>query len=111
MPRGARQFSTSGYMHLIIRGNGKQILFEDWEDHHFFLSILEKYCMETEVKILAYCLMDNHVHLLVHDQDNNSSRMMQRDCAIYLRSRSMALRRRKSYTGSLHDSCWGSLRM
>ncbi len=78
MPRGARQFSTSGYMHLIIRGNGKQILFEDWEDHHFFLSILEKYCMETEVKILAYCLMDNHVHLLVHDQDNNSSRMMQK---------------------------------
>ena len=78
MPRVARQLSCSGYMHVIIRGNGKQILFEDHEDYHFFLSILEKYCVETSVKILAYCLMDNHVHLLVYDLEGNTSLMMKK---------------------------------
>ena len=78
MPRTARQFSHSGYMHVIIRGNGKQILFEDYEDHYFFLSILKRYCEETEVRILAYCLMENHVHLLVHDLEGNTSQMMKK---------------------------------
>ncbi len=78
MPRTARQFSHSGYLHVIVRGNGKQILFEDREDHYFFLSILEKYCKETDVKILAYCLMENHVHLLVHDLEGNTSQMMKK---------------------------------
>ena len=78
MPRTARQFSHSGYMHVIIRGNGKQILFEDYEDHYFFLSILKRYCEETEVRILAYCLMENHVHVLVHDLEGNTSQMMKK---------------------------------
>lgn len=78
MPRTARQFSHSGYMHVIVRGNGKQILFEDYEDHYFFLSILKRYCEETEVRILAYCLMENHVHLLVHDLEGNTSQMMKK---------------------------------
>ena len=63
---------------MIIRGNGKQILFEDYEDHYFFLSILKRYCEETEVRILAYCLMENHVHLLVHDLEGNTSQMMKK---------------------------------
>ena len=64
MARQARQLSKSGYLHLIVRGIGKQILFEDWEDRLYFLSILERFCTETGVHMLAYCLMENHVHLL-----------------------------------------------
>lgn len=78
MPRTARQFSQTGYLHLIVRGIGRQILFEDRQDHLFFLSILEKYSTETSIAILAYCLMDNHAHLLAHDPECSVSLMMKK---------------------------------
>ena len=67
MPRHARHISTSGYFHLIVRGIGRQALFEENTDYFFYLSILKRYSEETGVKVCAYCLMENHVHLLVHD--------------------------------------------
>ena len=45
MPRKARQKSCSGFVHVIIRGIGKQILFEEKSDYLFFLSILKKMYM------------------------------------------------------------------
>ncbi len=65
MPRHARNKSASGYMHVIVRGIGKQLLFEDEYDYKYYLKKLEQYCMDTNVRVCAYCLMDNHVHLLV----------------------------------------------
>ena len=47
MPRQARKLSESGYMHLIVRGIGRQILFEEPADYQRFLSLLERYCRET----------------------------------------------------------------
>ncbi len=67
MPRVARNIYGEGYRHVIVRGIGKQILFEDDNDRRFFLKLLERYSRETNVDICAYCLMDNHVHLLLHD--------------------------------------------
>ena len=66
MARKPRRMSASGYMHIIVRGVWKQILFEDNMDYRHFLDKLEQYSLETEVKICAYCLMENHVHLLAH---------------------------------------------
>lgn len=66
MPRQARCMSHSGYMHIITRGIGRQLLFEEEQDYLHYLSALEKYCLETGVRVCAYCLMENHVHLLVH---------------------------------------------
>lgn len=76
MPRQAR--ITTEYQHLIVRGIGKQILFESHDDYRFYLSLLKKYSSETKVTILAYCLMDNHVHLLVHNRDNATPLFMQK---------------------------------
>lgn len=67
MARQARRFSLSGYLHVIIRGIGKQLLFEEPADNLFFLSVLRRFSRETKVTVCAYCLMDNHVHLLLHD--------------------------------------------
>lgn len=78
MPRQARQLSESGYLHLIVRGIGEQILFEDREDRLFFLSRLKRFCAETNVSVLAYCLMENHVHLLVHDQEHSTPLLMKK---------------------------------
>lgn len=71
MPRQARKLSESGYMHLIVRGIGKQIMFEEEADYKRFLSVLERVCGETEVRLCAYCLMENHVHLLAKDLKNS----------------------------------------
>ncbi len=68
MPRRARRMSDYGYMHVIVRGIGRQILFEDKNDYMHYLRKLEQYCIETNVKVSAYCLMENHVHLLVHGE-------------------------------------------
>lgn len=78
MPRQARTLGESGYMHLIVRGIGKQIMFEEAADYRKFLALLERFCKETEVKPCAYCLMDNHVHLLVCDPNGNTPLLMKK---------------------------------
>lgn len=78
MPRQARKLSDSGYMHLIFRGIGKQIMFEEEADYERFLSVLERVCGEAEIKLCAYCLMENHVHLLVNDPKRNTPLFMKK---------------------------------
>ena len=67
MARQARQKSESGIYHVMIRGIGKQILFEDDKDRLRFIDSLEKYKAEESILLHAFCLMENHVHLLVQD--------------------------------------------
>ena len=50
MPRHARKMSASDYMHIIVRGIGKQLLFEDDNDYRYYLTKLGQYCMDTDVK-------------------------------------------------------------
>ncbi len=49
MARRARSMSESGYMHVVVRGIGKQILFEDMQDYRHYLNRLKRFCLETEV--------------------------------------------------------------
>ena len=65
MPRKAREKAYTGIYHVILRGNNKQIIFETVEDYEKFLELLKLYKEECGFKLFAYCLMDNHIHLLV----------------------------------------------
>lgn len=78
MPRSARRKSESGYQHVIVRGNNKQILFEEEEDYKFFIKRMGMYSREAEIRLSAYCLMENHVHILVKDQEDAVGKMMSR---------------------------------
>ncbi len=78
MPRTARVKSVSGYYHIVIRGNGKQIIFEDDLDRFAFLSALSKYRKEMDFGLVAYCLMDNHVHMLIHDIHDEIDQIMKK---------------------------------
>ena len=60
MPRQARRLSESGYLHLIMRGIGRQAIFEEREDYLRFLSTLVRFCEETEIKVIAWCRVVNH---------------------------------------------------
>ena len=79
MPRKLRIVEDSGYYHVIVRGNGRQMLFEDDGDYTFYLQSLEKSVKATEkAEIHAYCLMNNHVHLLVSAWGTGLPELMQK---------------------------------
>jgi putative transposase len=64
MPRIAR-IIVPGYPHHVTqRGNNRSTVFFDDDDRRFYLNILHDYAQKHAVRILAYCLMSNHVHLL-----------------------------------------------
>lgn len=70
MPRQAREKSPYGIYHVILRGNGRKTIFEDDEDCRMFLHLMEKARAELDFKLYAYCLMGNHVHLLVREGED-----------------------------------------
>ncbi|SNX67166.1 REP element-mobilizing transposase RayT [Bacillus oleivorans] len=78
MPRVARVKSNSGIYHIMLRGANKQEIFHDDYDRNIFLNILEKYKIQSDMSIYAWCLMNNHVHLLVKEGSENISVTMKR---------------------------------
>ncbi len=69
MPRKSRQHSASGYHHFINRGVNKKRVFHRPEDFEFYKGLLREYKDRFGVRILHYCLMSNHTHLIVGCDD------------------------------------------
>jgi len=78
MPRKPREKSESGIYHIMLRGANRQEIFHDDEDCLKFLETLEKYKKQTEVKIYGWCLMGNHIHLLLGEGNEDISVTMKR---------------------------------
>ncbi|MBM7614672.1 REP-associated tyrosine transposase [Alkaliphilus hydrothermalis] len=78
MPRKARVYGNTGIYHVIMRGNERKLIFHDDEDRERFLMIMEQKKKFKEFKLYAYCLMDNHIHLLIKEEEDNISRIMKR---------------------------------
>lgn len=76
MPRCARVKSESGFYHVIAKGSGGQNLFEGVYDYRAFLELLAKACEKGGVHVIAYCLMSNHVHLLLEDAEGHLGEVM-----------------------------------
>lgn len=60
-----RSVSEADLYHVVVRGTGRMIIFEDDEDRLRFLKSAWDLLGDHRGEILAYCLMDNHVHLLM----------------------------------------------
>jgi putative transposase len=78
MPRDARVKSRTGIYHIMLRGANRQEIFHDDEDCIKFLDIIEKYKMKSEVEVYAWCLMSNHIHLLIREGNEDISITMKR---------------------------------
>ncbi len=65
MPRTARLTIDNGCYHIITRGNQKQLVFMELQDYKIYLHILTKYKRRYKFKLYCYCLMPNHVHLVI----------------------------------------------
>ncbi len=78
MPRKARQKSSTGIYHIMLRGLNKQDIFHEDEDRIKYIETLKKYKDISDYKIYAYCLMDNHIHLLIKEVKESISQSMKR---------------------------------
>ena len=65
MPRHARTLAESGVYHVIVRGVNRDAIFLEDEDYERFLASLVRARAAAGCVVLAYCLMTNHVHLVL----------------------------------------------
>jgi len=72
MPRIARIIAPEYPHHITQRGNNRSTVFFDDEDRQTYLKLLEGYSRKHHARIWAYCLMSNHVHLLVVPETETS---------------------------------------
>jgi putative transposase len=63
--RQARLVAKNMPHHVIQRGNRRQKVFFEKHDRQFYLGLLEDKAKKYQVQVWAYCLMDNHIHLIV----------------------------------------------
>ena len=94
MPRQERQQSATGIYHVMLRGINKQDIFEDEEDYLQFLRILrglvERYDehgqpLPSHCTFYAYCMMSNHIHLLMRERDEQIGESVKRIGVAYAR--------------------------
>jgi len=84
MPRRARQLSSTGIYHIMLRGINQQQILEDREDNEKFLEILRDCKRISGYKIYAYCLMGNHLHLIVGVENEPLEQIFKRICGRYV---------------------------
>ena len=84
MSRMARKKSESGIYHIMLRGINRQQIFEDDEDRQRFLQTLLTYKAQCGYTIYAYCLMGNHIHLLLNEGKEEVSLVLKRIAGSYV---------------------------
>lgn len=84
MPRQARKKSESGIYHIMLRGINQQQIFEGAEDYEKFLEILKDCKAICGFKLFAYCLMGNHIHLLLKEGTESLEQVFKRLCGRFV---------------------------
>ena len=65
MPRTGRASTGGMYCHVLNRGNGRAEVFHDQADYAAFAELLARACGRVPMRILGWCLMPNHFHLVL----------------------------------------------
>ena len=78
MARRPRIEVEGGLYHVIARGNDRQDIFHSPEDHLKFISLLATQKEKAHFFLYAFCLMTNHLHLLIERREESVGRMMLR---------------------------------
>ncbi len=72
MPRVARKYIKSNFIHIVTKGIKKEFIFYKEKYKNEYISLLNKYLNEIkELKMLSYCIMDNHAHILTYTTEIN----------------------------------------
>ena len=71
MPRPPRLLLAKSYYHIMTRGNNRNVVFRSPIDYCYYLELLDRYKSELHFDLYHYCLMPNHVHMLIKTQNAN----------------------------------------
>ncbi len=83
MARPLRIEFPGAIYHVTSRGDRRESIFEDDVDRNVFLTALGQALTRFDAAALAYCLMDNHYHLVIHTRLANLSKLMQHINGVY----------------------------
>ncbi len=83
MARQVRLEFEGALYHVTARGNGRHAIYKDDRDRIRFLELLARESTQQHWRCYAYCLMDNHYHLLLETPEPNLSRGMRRLNGVY----------------------------
>ena len=78
MSRSARLHFPGGVFHIISRCLNREFLLHGAEERACYLLMLEKASRRTDARVLAWCVMSNHIHLVVRAGDEPLSQLMKR---------------------------------
>ncbi len=108
MPRGPRIYTEEGLYHILTRGNNKQWVFHDTADFRAYKKILKELKGEQPFKLYHYCLMNNHVHLIIEtNKTTELSKLMRRLNLFYYNH----YKRKYGYAGHFWQDRFKSLLM
>jgi REP-associated tyrosine transposase len=103
VPRKPRQELEGGIHHVWARGNDRGRVFWDDGDRGIYLAMLGEVTTSQQWRCFAYCLMDNHVHLIVETPDANLGDGMQRLHGLYAQD----LNERRGRSGHVFQGRYG----
>jgi REP element-mobilizing transposase RayT len=86
MSRPLRLEFPSALYHVTSRGNGRKNIYLEESDFELFLDVLNSVCTQFNWVIHAYCLMNNHYHLLIETPDANLSKGMRQLNGVFTQS-------------------------
>lgn len=103
------------YYHVYARGGSKAKIFLDDSDYNFFISLFQRYLskdqqtsrlsiyphLRGEIELLCYCLMPNHVHLLIYQTEQSAMARLMRSV---MTSYSRYFNHKYKQTGALFES-------
>jgi len=77
MARKPRIHYEGALYHVLVRGNNRSYIFRSKDNKEEYKTIISKYKKRYRFKLYAYCIMDNHAHLLIEVEDIPLSKIMQ----------------------------------
>ena len=107
MARKPREEVEGGIYHVYARGNNRERVFLDDQDRRTYLFLLCRVIEQQEWHCLSYCLMDNHVHLLIETPKPNLARGMQRLHSAY----AQVFNERHGRVGHVFQGRYGAVRI
>lgn len=86
MPRYPRNYTNTSFFHVMTQGINKSFIFNTSDDINYYISLLYKLINDYNINIIAYCIMNNHAHILLQTKSiEHLSKFMQRVDTSYSR--------------------------
>jgi len=84
MPRSIRNSTIAGFYHVMLQGNEKKDIFDSSSEKSFIINLLLKNAERNNITIVAYCVMSNHVHIVLHcNQVEDMSKLISQTATAY----------------------------